>query len=202
MSTENSNKDVDHFSRWSRTYDTSWIQRLVVPVHQDMLDVAASIVPAPQSILDIGCGTGQLLIKAATRWPSAQLAGVDPAVGMVEVARNQTQGATIYLGQAESLPVGNSSVDIVFSSISFHHWDDQPKALREIIRTLRPGGCLCITDISLPDWISNVVRRIKVKGPAGMVRLFTEAGFTVRLQRRSSTRFVLLTLGVADSGNA
>jgi ubiquinone/menaquinone biosynthesis C-methylase UbiE len=202
MSTEKSKKDIEHFSRWSRTYDSSWIRRLAVPVHQDMLEVAASIVPAPRSILDIGCGTGKLLIKAAARWPSAELVGVDPAVGMVEVARNQAKGATIYLGQAESLPVADSSIDIVFSSLSFHHWDDQAKALREITRALRPGGCLCITDITLPDWIANVIRRIKVKGPAGMARLFTEGGFAVRLQRRSSSRFVLLTLGIVDSRKA
>ena len=201
MSVENNQKEIEHFNRWSRTYDRSWIQHFAVPVHRDMLDVAANTLSAPKSILDIGCGTGQLLIKAAARWPSAILTGVDPAEGMVEIARSQAQGATIHLGDAESLPLADSSVDVVFSSISFHHWPDQPKALREIARVLRPTGCLCIADMTMPSWLAIAIRHVKVKGPAAMVRLFTEAGLTVRLQRRSSTVFVLLTLGVKMSRN-
>jgi len=200
MSTDNSKNEVEHFNRWSRTYDKSWIQRFALPVHQDMLDVAGNLVAAPQSIIDIGCGTGQLLIKASARWPSAYLVGVDPAIGMVEVARSQTRGATICIASADSLPVADSSADIVFSSLSFHHWADQTKGLREIARVLRPAGCLCIADITMPDWIAKIIRRVKVKAPVEMARLLTDAGLIVKLQRRSSTRFVLLTVGVKNSG--
>jgi ubiquinone/menaquinone biosynthesis C-methylase UbiE len=202
MPIDNTRNEVAHFNRWSRNYDRSWIQRFALPIHQDMLAVAADAVAFPQSILDIGCGTGRLLINAAARWPSAHLVGVDPSVGMVEVARSHTQAATFFLGTANSLPVADSSADIVFSSLSFHHWADQANALREIARVLRPRGCLCIADLTMPDWLAKVIRHVEVKGPAGTGRLFTEAGFTVVLQRRSSTRFVLLTLGIKNSGIA
>jgi ubiquinone/menaquinone biosynthesis C-methylase UbiE len=199
MPVDKTQKDIEHFNDWSRTYDESWVQRFAAPAHQDMLDVAVNVVSAPRSILDVGCGTGQLLIKAAARWPSAQLAGVDPAEGMVEIARRQIRGATVYLGSAESLPISDASVDMVFSSISFHHWTDQARGLREIARVLRPAGCLCITDMTMPNWLSKILRRVKVKGSTEMTRLFTEAGLIVKLQRRSTSRFVLLTLGIKKS---
>ena len=196
MPSEQSRKDIEHFNRWSRRYDRSWIQRFALPVHRDMLNVAGAMVPAPAVILDVGCGTGRLLMKAAERWPRASLTGVDPSDGMVEIARRQVQGAGIYLGNAESLPVADTSVDIVFSSISFHHWTDQAKGVGEIARVLRPGGCLCIADMTMPAWLTAFIRRVRVRSREEMARLFTGAGLSVDIQRRSGTWLVLLTAGI------
>ena len=200
MSTDTKINEIDHFNEWSRKYDRSWIQHYARPIHQDMLDAASGLVAAPQTILDVGCGTGQLLMKAAARWPSARCIGVDPSPGMVAIAQSQARGATIHLGNAESVPVESSSADIVFSSISFHHWSDQSKGLREIARVLRPHGCLCLADLTMPHWLAGIIRHVNIKEPSDMIRLFTEAGFRVTLQRRTFTRFALLTLGVKDSG--
>ena len=153
METNDSRKDVEHFNRWSHTYDESWIQRYAERVHTEMLNVVTSETAAPGAVLDVGCGTGRLLRKVRAVYPSAQLFGIDPAEGMVEVARRQIESATIYLAAAESLPLADSSVDIVLSSISFHHWTDQLTGLREIRRVLRPGGRLCLADISIPAWL-------------------------------------------------
>jgi ubiquinone/menaquinone biosynthesis C-methylase UbiE len=100
------------------------------------------------------------------------------------------------LGAAESLPLSDSSVDVVLSSISFHHWSDQIAALREIIRVLRPGGCFCLADISMPVWLAKFIQHIKVKSPAATSQFFEEAGLQVKIQHRTFTRFVWLTLGI------
>jgi ubiquinone/menaquinone biosynthesis C-methylase UbiE len=47
---------------------------------------AAQIVPHPDRVLDVGCGTGTLLRKAAERFDGAEMVGVDPESGMVEAA--------------------------------------------------------------------------------------------------------------------
>ncbi len=196
MASNDRNKDVEHFNRWSHTYDNSWIQRYADRVHREMLDVVAKEIATPNTVLDIGCGTGQLLSKARALYPSAQLFGVDPAEGMVEIARGHLPSATIYLAAAESLPLRDSSVDVVLSSISFHHWSDQPAALREISRVLRPGGCFCLADISVPEWLAKLVRRSKVKSPATVSQFFDGAGLPIKVQHRTFTRLVFLTLGV------
>ena len=194
VSNESAN-EIEHFNRWSRTYDNSWIQRYADRLHIEMLDVITTKAGTPNTILDVGCGTGRLLLKAHALYPSAQLFGIDPAEGMVAFARSQVPSATIHLAPAESLPLADSSVDVVFSSISFHHWRDQLAAIQEICRVLRPGGYFCLTDMSLPDWLTKFIRHVKVKSPAATSRLFEEAGLSVEVQHRSSTRWILLTLG-------
>ena len=94
MTSNNSKKDIEDFNRWSRTYDNSWIQRYAIRLHAEMLDVVANEIATPKTFLDIGCGTGQLLNKAHARYPSAQLFGIDPAEGMVELARGRIPSAT------------------------------------------------------------------------------------------------------------
>ena len=172
MTTNDNTKDIEHFNRWSRTYDHSWIQRYADRFHPEMLTVVTNEIAAPNTVLDVGCGTGRLLYKAHALWPSAQLLGVDPAEGMVELARDRLPSATIYLAAAESLPLSDSSVDVVLSSISFHHWSDQLGALREISRVLRPGGCFCLADISVPAWLAKLLRHSKVKSPAATSQFF------------------------------
>lgn len=196
MTNKHSKKDIDHFNHWSRTYDDSWIQRYAGRVHAEMLDVVTGEIAAPKTILDIGCGTGKLLEKARSLHPSAQLIGIDPAEGMVELARGRLPSATIYLGVAESLPLADSSVDVVLSSISFHHWSDQLAALREIKRVLRSGGCFCLGDISMPAWLAKLFRHAGLRSPAATRRIFEKAGLAVNVQRRTFTRFIWLTLGV------
>jgi ubiquinone/menaquinone biosynthesis C-methylase UbiE len=199
MTSNNRNKDVDDFNRWSQTYDHSWIQPYADRVHKEMLDVVAMEIATPNTVLDVGCGTGRLLSKVQALYPSAQLFGVDPAEGMVAIARSQVPSATIHLTGAESLPLADSSVDVVLSSISFHHWTNQLAALREISRVLRPGGCFCLADISIPEWLAKLLRRSKVKSPAAVSQFFNGAGLPVKIQHRTFTRFVFLTLGIKGS---
>ena len=75
-----SERDVERFDRWAETYDRHWMQRVIFePVQLTVLDLAVAEVRRPAAVLDIGCGTGRLLAGAATRFPAAELFGVDAA---------------------------------------------------------------------------------------------------------------------------
>ena len=189
-------RDVQHFERWSRTYERSWMQRrLFDPVHQAVLDFAAPL-PAPVSVLDVGCGTGRLLRALARRWPHAQLLGVDPAQGMVEVARALTPGATIQRGLAESLPLPDASVDLVVSTLSFHHWGDQKMGAREIARVLRPGGHFLLADFAPPTALARLHMTGRALPRADRERVFEAAGLRIEQQRNIAFPFILATLAV------
>jgi ubiquinone/menaquinone biosynthesis C-methylase UbiE len=187
-------RDVQHFEEWSRAYERSWLQDLVFGrVQAAVLDLAATL-PPPASVLDVGCGTGRLLRAAALRWPEARLAGVDPAEGMVEVARRLTPGATVQRGLAEALPLPDASVDLVLSTMSFHHWHDQGSGVREIARVVLPGGHFILADFTMPRVLGWMTRHGGGLPKPERARLFVAAGLRIERQRRVAYPQILATV--------
>ncbi len=141
--------DVDRFNRWASTYDRHWMQRIMFgPIQRTVLQLAAEQVSRPGAILDVGCGTGKLLKSAETRFPGARLVGIDVAIEMVKYAQTSNPTGTIQFQQAmaEELPFPNASFDLVFSTMTFHHWPNQTRGLAEVARILTPGGRWLLAD--------------------------------------------------------
>jgi ubiquinone/menaquinone biosynthesis C-methylase UbiE len=107
-------------------------------------------------MLDVGCGTGTLVLMAQQQHPDVTVIGVDGDPTILGIARNKAQRAGIALqldeGMAYALPYADGSFDAVVSTLTFHHLtpDQQERALAEVQRVLRPGGRLVIADFTLP----------------------------------------------------
>ena len=100
-----------------------------------------SELAAGDTVADVGCGPGTAVRRAAKR--GASVVGVDPAPVMLRVARLLTRpNETVRFveGSAESLPLADASVSVLWSIASVHHWSDLHAALREAHRVLVPGG--------------------------------------------------------------
>lgn len=141
--------DVERFNRWASTYDRHWMQRIIFgPIQRTLLQLAAEQVNHPGAILDVGCGTGKLLKSAEARFPGAKLVGVDAASEMVKYAQMSNPTGTIQFQQAmaEALPFPNAGFDLVFSTMTFHHWPDQARGCAEVARVLAPGGRWLLAD--------------------------------------------------------
>jgi ubiquinone/menaquinone biosynthesis C-methylase UbiE len=187
--------DIQSFDRRSSAYEGWYLQGLLFDrVHRAALDL---IPPefCPETVLDVGCGTGRLLRKAAARWPAAQLAGVDPAEGMVNEARRLTPNAAFYVGTAEALPLMDSSVDLVLTTVSFHHWGDQYQGVRQVTRVLRPGGYFLLADVLMLYIVWKLTHHGRLTSPTAVRDMFTQAGLNLLTQRRVIFGHVLLTLG-------
>ena len=102
---------------------------------------------------DIGAGAGFVtegLLKRGLR-----IIAVDRSEAMLAEMKNRfgEGGAVEYrIGEAESLPLEDSSVDYVFANMFLHHVDSPPAAIREMARILKPGGKLVITDLDRHDF--------------------------------------------------
>ena len=84
--------DVRRFNHWAADYDRSWLQRVFFKrVQNAVLDIISGLQPHRLRLLDVGCGTGALLRRAAERFPEGELYGVDPAPEMVRVAQESTR---------------------------------------------------------------------------------------------------------------
>ncbi|MFC5141588.1 class I SAM-dependent methyltransferase [Actinomycetospora rhizophila] len=118
------------------------------PSHRRL--VAQAAPPPGGRVLEIGCGTGNVLAVMARRHPDAELVGLDPDPAALARARTKLP-ATVRLEQgfADALPLPDDHVDRVLSSLMFHHLpaDDRPGVLREVRRVLRPGGTVHIVDM-------------------------------------------------------
>lgn len=89
-----------------------------------------------ESILDLGCGDGQLTLRLAST--GACVVGVDVSPEMLASARSR--GIDAREGSAESLPYPDAVFDAVFSNAALHWVRDQDAMMAEVRRVLRPGG--------------------------------------------------------------
>lgn len=160
-----SRRDVGRFDAWAPTYERHWMQRMIFdPLQTTLLELAAKEVPQPGSILDVGCGTGKLLRATSARFPRARLEGVDAAPQMVQTAIHMLPpGSPIHFQEAtaEALPFDDGRFDLVFSTMTFHHWADQPKGVSEVSRVLAPGGRWLLADFygeGFARWVMTALR--------------------------------------------
>jgi len=102
-------------------------------------------------VIDVGTGTG-LVAREAARLvgPRGSVLGVDPSAAMLANARAMT-GVRLADGRAESIPAADGAADFLCMGYALRHISDLSLAFREFQRVLRPGGRLCLLEISSPD---------------------------------------------------
>ena len=105
---------------------------------------------AGMSVVDVGVGTGLVASQAAVIvGDPALVCGVDPSPGMVEAA-NVPAGVRLLAGSAEQLPLGDATADFISMGYALRHVEDLRASFSEFHRVLRPGGRVCIMEITLP----------------------------------------------------
>ncbi len=107
----------------------------------------------PESVVaDVGTGTGFMLVGVAPLVSKAY--GFDASSEMLEVARRNLGGASnveLRVSDGSSLPLPDGSLDAVFANMYLHHTPDPAAAIAEMVRVLKPGGRLAITDMDKHD---------------------------------------------------
>ena len=124
------------YDKWADTYDCScwagWIMSWV-----DNFDGEN---PKGSSIIDIGCGTGNVLLLLSKRSPLL-LAGIDISPKAVTKARNKLSKSSsdIRVGDAESgLPWSDETFDVAVMTAAIHHFPNPEQVLHEVFRVLKP----------------------------------------------------------------
>jgi demethylmenaquinone methyltransferase / 2-methoxy-6-polyprenyl-1,4-benzoquinol methylase len=101
-------------------------------------------------VVDVGVGTGLVAREAAGIVGDAHLVtGVDPSPGMVANAK-VPEGVSLLLGSAECIPMPDASADFLSMGYALRHIGDLSAAYNEFYRVLKPGGLLCVLEITLP----------------------------------------------------
>lgn len=144
-------------------------------------------------VVDLGCGGGMDVFLAARKvGPTGRVIGIDMTTEMLERARaGQTKlGLTnveFHLATIDQLPLPNNSVDCVISNCVINLVPDKLAVFREVLRVLKPGGRVALSDIALKQELPTEVKQ-SVEAYVGCISgavlieqyrsLLAEAGFT------------------------
>ena len=93
----------------------------------------------PRSVLEVGCGEGELSERVA-RELAADVVAIDQSQRMVELAR--ARGVDARVGDIQELPFIDASFDVVVAAWMLYHVPDLDRGISELARVLRPGGRL------------------------------------------------------------
>lgn len=131
-------------------YD-SLIAPSVVKSFDRLLPTYLAETPADASVLDVGCGGGQLLLELAKRHPQWRLTGLDLSAGQIARAKKRAKAANVKIdfvaGSALDLPFAADSFDAVISVASIKHWPNPSRGLAEIYRVLKPAGRMWVFEV-------------------------------------------------------
>jgi len=132
-------------------YDLLTVVLGVRRVHRTLIEQAG--LADGQQVLEIGCGTGNLALRAKRARPGIRLTGSDPdprALARAERKARGLDGVRFERGYAQRLPYPDATFDRVLSALMLHHLDRETKvaAAAEVRRVLRPGGSLHLVDFT------------------------------------------------------
>ncbi len=117
---------------------------------EDVRDKAFSVARVKKGKIaaDIGAGSG--FITEGLIGKGLKVIAVDQSEAMLEEMRKKfssAEGIEYCLGAAEKLPIPDEAVDYAFANMYIHHVESPQKAIKEMVRILKPGGELVITDM-------------------------------------------------------
>ena len=152
------------FNQFSQAYDSAILK--AIPPYAEMMEaVLGYTFMAPEgnwSILELGCGTGNLSVGLWQMFPNARLTLVDLSEDMLNQAALKLQGAAnagpevkLIQGGFMELDLDPGQFDLVVSSMALHHLEDadKPELYRRIFNWLKPGGLFRCADetLALPE---------------------------------------------------
>jgi tRNA (cmo5U34)-methyltransferase len=142
-----------YFASMVESYDS--LIRRAVPRYDEMVARLLEYLPSDaRSLVELGCGTGNLSLQLVAKFPRGVLSFVDASPEMVDVTRTRidqamsaaTRSAGFLVQRFEELDLPDGAVDLVVSSISLHHVEDKARLYARVRSFLNGGGRFCFAD--------------------------------------------------------
>lgn len=131
------------------------IPQFTQQLHQWVIDEVGATLTSG-TVLDIGTGPGQLVLRLAQQHAQLSVGGVDISIDMIKRARANARHARMAdrvrfdVNTAATIPYPDKSVDLVVATLSLHHWENSMGMLHELARIVRPGGQIWTYNMRVP----------------------------------------------------
>lgn len=112
----------------------------------DPVMLPRTLARSPRKALDVGCGEGRFC--RMLRQNGVSSTGIDPTPALIAAARTRDPGGHYFEAEAERLPFGDESFDLIIRYLSLIDISDVQAAIQEIARVLQPGGTLLIASLN------------------------------------------------------
>ena len=161
------------FDRASSHYDESAV--LAAQLRGQMIERLDWIDFSPGTVLDLGCGTGHGAAALAALWPRARIIALDSSPGMLRETSRLDEEARIerICAEAESLPLNDASVDLVFSNLMLPWCEDLDATFAAVARVLKTRGLFTFTTFG-PDTLIELRAAWRTVDVAPHVHPFTD----------------------------
>lgn len=126
--------------------DKSWRRKAVRLVAGD----------CPSHIVDIATGTGDLAIAMASLMPHTRITGIDLSEGMIDIGNEKVarhgfaDRVKLVCGDCLAMPLDDCSADVITVAYGVRNFEHLARGYSEMLRVLRPGGLLCVLELSTP----------------------------------------------------
>jgi ubiquinone/menaquinone biosynthesis C-methylase UbiE len=118
-------------------------------IHNSVIKRVSNLDPRGK-LIDIGCGSGNIIIQIAEKLPHLELIGIDISAEILKRAAMRANEKNIEIefkeGSVEKLPFSDEFADFIISTFSLHHWSNPQNAFQEIHRVLKQDGVALIFD--------------------------------------------------------
>lgn len=125
----------------SLNLDNSWRKQAIKMVNIEPND----------KILDLACGTGDMIIAIKKRHPESKIFGADFSQNMLSISRKKVPYGMFSAADAHFLPYKNNSFNKITISFGFRNVADKDQGLKELYRVLENNGRLCILELTQPE---------------------------------------------------
>jgi ubiquinone/menaquinone biosynthesis C-methylase UbiE len=169
--------------------------------HKLALGLEELRVTPHETVLDVGCGTGNLTNALLARLsPAGRVVAVDSSPGMLHVARGKIHDERVcwHLADARQLPVGDGSCDRVICCSVWPHFDDPREVAAELVRVLKFGGELHVWHLISRDAVNAIhtsgvqaIRRDVLEPAQATARVLEAAGLDVTMAIDDDERYLV-----------
>ena len=170
------------FDIQAKTYDTDKNGKHARKLYSHIIDKLSDVQFS--NILDVGCGTGEILRTVRTLYPTVSLFGIDISREMLKQAEEkELDNAKLYLGDAEYLPFENNKFDLLICTDSFHHYPNPQKVIDEFYRVLKHNGYLLLADFWKPFPARQLMNLFMPFSNEGDIKIYSKTEIINFLER-------------------